>query len=68
MYNYEQGGNGSVFLLLNAIVGVAFTAVAIAALGGSAFSKFDQRIAYRNCLLTQSVEICTAARPLGAIK
>ena len=32
----------------------------------AALNKAEQRIAFRNCLLTQPVEVCTAARPLGA--
>ena len=38
------------------------------ATASAAFDKVEQRLAYRNCLLSQTVEVCTVARPLGAIK
>jgi len=51
---------------LAAFIGVGFIAGATTA--SAAFNKVEQRLAYRNCLLSQTVEVCTVARPLGAIK
>ena len=49
---------------LVAVMGVGCIAGVNAA--SAALNKVEQRIAFRNCLLTQPVEVCTAARPLGA--
>ena len=48
---------------------VAFMSIGLIAgvnAASAALNKAEQRIAFRNCLLTQPVEVCTAARPLGA--
>jgi len=51
---------------LAVFIGVGFIA------GGNTASaminKIEQRQAIRICLLSQTLEVCTAAHPLGAIK
>ncbi len=51
---------------LAAFIGVGCIAGVTTA--SAAINKVEQRLAYRNCLLSQTVEVCAVARPLGAIK